>query len=80
MDGAERFWRKWIKADSLEKGKVVEKLMKHVLKEIDNSKKFPERVRIVSLLFNGYFEDLYNTACITELEIMKERFKKEGIL
>ena len=33
MDGAERFWRKWIKADSLEKGKVVEKLMKHVTKE-----------------------------------------------
>lgn len=72
-DIMERFWKKWIKADYMDRLKIIEGMVeKRKFDEMMNldkkrsSKNFP-------LTLNGYFEDL---AYVAEREAVKDKDKE----
>jgi hypothetical protein len=56
-DLAEKFWRKWLKADSFER----RNLLKPIAEEIMKAAKAPISVDSFAGLLNSYFNDLAET-------------------
>lgn len=58
MDRSEKFWRKWIKSDSLEREKMIEKT---IISGILETEKLPKKYKKHSLktMINAYLEDFY---------------------
>jgi hypothetical protein len=60
----EKFWKKYVEADILERAKIIEKLVQFPLwKEtftMVNDEKIPEHIRIhaMATILQGYFDDL----------------------
>lgn len=60
MDTMERFWEKWIKADSIKKEELLWPVVQMILEHDNLPKKMRERS--LKMCMNGYFEDLYYVA------------------
>lgn len=69
-DTMEKFWRKWLKADSLEKPDLLWPVVKMIEETTNLPKK--HRKKCLSMCLNSYFEDL---ACVIE-EMNNEKHRK----
>lgn len=69
----EKFWKKWIKADSIER----EKLLKPVVEFIMEADSMPEKLRKSALAtgLNTYFEDLYYVIADEERNVRKNKLR-----
>ena len=70
MDTVEKFWKKWMKADCLDKEKVLEPIISMILEHDKMTAKM--RKRSLAMCMNSYFEDLWNV-----LEAEHERNKQK---
>ena len=75
----EKFWKRWLKANCLEKVEIIEGLrLRAHLKALEiDALSDKEKDRLVAQLLNSYFEDLaYVTAVKTGECIRRERWGK----
>jgi hypothetical protein len=76
IDGVEKYWNKWIKADMIERQNMVEKLplVRDLIQMIKSGKLEDEFVqRHTALLFVSYLDDL---SSVYESKLYKARCKK----
>ena len=61
MDAMEKFWLDWIKADPLERPKLLKNVVKHI-DDIALIKDRKMRRHLAATIMNSYFEDLYSVS------------------